>query len=106
MDQSIMEELNKRKETLDAHLVKFNQLKQDGRWSEAWTQLIITLNYANETLKYSADLIKDLDITSDEQKESIDTVVNTIDSKSKNLEEPKNEPFRKMIVIPKNSSMH
>ena len=107
MDQSITEELNKRKETLNTHLAKFDQLKKEGRWSEAWNQLLITLNYANDTLKYSADLLKSLSGTSEVQEESIDKVVNTIDNKTKGLEKPKpSEPFNKMIVIPKNPSTH
>lgn len=123
MDQDISRQLNERKETLNNHLAKFNQLKNEGRWTEAWNQLLVTLNYASETLKFSSKLIKDLenDIP-DEDKLIANNLISTLESKtgdlaSKILDKAKEiggpvstkeetpQP-KKMIVIPKHPNIH
>lgn len=53
-------ELNTRKEILNKHHAKFNQLKEECKWPEAWSQLLVTLNYASDTLKYSTNLLKNI----------------------------------------------
>lgn len=108
MEQDIKKELNMRKETLNAHLAKFNQLKNESRWSEAWNQLLITLNYANDTLKYSANLLKNIsqkmpEITPKTMK-TIDNLAKEIDGKNSGL--PSTSPPKKMIVIPKKPSIN
>ena len=46
-----------RKKKLDEHLLKFNKLKEEGKWKEAMKQLNITLQYAGETLEYSMTIL-------------------------------------------------
>jgi len=96
-DDKIKIELNTRNEVLNQHLAKFNDLKNDGRWSEAWNQLLITLNYANETLKYSAKLLKNIS-----SKMSIPSET-SLNAKKKDVS-PVNE--NNMIVVPRKQNVH
>lgn len=96
-------ELNTRKEILNKHLEKFNQLKNECKWSEAWNQLLITLSYANDTLKYSANLLKNISqkmpqLTPEQQKKIANLSNQTITHT--------NTPHKKMIVIPKKQNIH
>ena len=106
INNDVKNELNSRKEILNKHLAKFNQLKNEEKWSEAWSQLLITLNYANDTLKYSANLLKDISNKvpniSSEQQEKIKNII----SKQTNPTQEKNSIPKKMIVIPKKQNIH
>lgn len=84
IDDKSKNELNHRKEVLNKHLAKFNQLKNECRWSEAWNQLLVALNYANDTLKYSTNLLKNIsqkkpDLSAD-QRRRIDALTNRINT--------------------------
>jgi len=100
VDSKTKNELNTRKEILNKHLAKFNQFKNECKWSEAWNQLLITLNYANDTLEYSASLLKNISQKmpqlSQKQKDEVANLTNTTSSK----------PQKKMVVIPKNQRIH
>jgi len=100
MEQDVKAELNERKETLNNMLAEFNKLKGEERWAEAWSQLIATLNYANETLKYSAGLLKNISqrmpqITPEQQEK-----ISTLADKTPTTTTPK------MIVIPKKQTVN
>ena len=103
IDSKTKNELNTRKEILNKHLAKFNQLKNECKWSEAWNQLLITLNYANDTLKYSANLLKNISQKmpqlSPEQQKKIATLTNHTTTCT-------NKTQKKMIVIPKKQNIH
>ena len=49
---SYKNEFEERKKILNEHLKKFEQLKKKERWEEAWKQLVVTLEYATDTLKF------------------------------------------------------
>lgn len=94
-NDQIKTELLERKEKLNNMLAEFNKLKDEKKWLEAWSQLIATLNYANETLRYSAGLLK-----------NIQTKIPFSDAKvQEELSRIANKPVpatpKKMIVIPK-----
>ena len=103
IDSKTKNELNTRKEILNKHLAKFNQLKNECKWSEAWNQLLITLNYANDTLKYSANLLKNISQKmpqlSPEQQKKISSLTNQTNTCAKKTR-------KKMIVIPKKQNIH
>lgn len=108
-DNKIKIELNTRKDVLNQHLAKFNQLKNEGRWSEAWNQLLITLNYANETLKYSAALLKNISykmpqVNTEQQKNFADSHEQTLENK--HSPQKANKYAKKMIVVPKKQNIH
>jgi len=102
IDSKVKKELSTRKEILNKHLAKFNQLKNECKWSEAWGQLLVTLNCAKDTLEYSANLLKNISQKmpqlSPEQKKKIETLTST--TKSTNSKQ------KKMIVIPRNNTKH
>lgn len=120
IDQQIKRELDTRKETLDRHLAKFNQLKSENKWSEAWNQLLITLNYANDTLKYSSSVLKDISNkmpsisqTSQSEPDQSDSMQANSEDKpiqvtaeEKPVTNDSNISMKKMIVIPKHPSVH
>ena len=99
MMSKIKNELDRRKEELNKHYDKFKKLKEDGKWAEAWEQLIVTLNYANETLKYSSKVLKDMNMNDDVKIE--------IDNEIEKLDNDLNEKSGlTMIVIPKEPTIH
>jgi len=102
IDNKIKNELNVRKEILNKHLIKFNQLRNECRWSEAWNQLFITLNYANETLKYSANLFKNISQKMPNLDQKIQDRIGVLVEESK----PKKKFVKKMIIIPKHQNIH
>lgn len=91
------EELNRRKEILKEKAAKFDKLKDEGRWAEAWTQLLDTLNYADDSLKYSLSYLKNL---SEKTSNLNQDTKNRIYSIKKPLRQ------KKMVVIPRNPSVH
>jgi len=103
IDNKIKNELNTRKEILNKHLAKFNQLKDECRWSEAWAQLLVTLSYANDTLKYSTNLLKNIrqkmpQLSPEQQQKIANLTKQTA---------PRGTPTpKKMIVIPKKQNIH
>lgn len=112
IDSKTKNELNTRKEILNKHLAKFNQLKNECKWSEAWNQLLVTLNYANDTLKYSSNLLKNISQKmpqlSLEQKQRIENLTGSCQTctATEQLKQNKKKPRKKMIVIPKHQSIH
>ncbi|MGA1868776.1 MAG: hypothetical protein ACMUJM_09510 [bacterium] len=103
IDSKTKNELNTRKEILNKHLAKFNQLKNECKWSEAWNQLLITLNYANDTLKYSANLLKNISqkmpqLNQEQQQKIANLTKQTMRQSTKTQ--------KKMIVIPKKQNIH
>jgi len=118
MEQVSRNELNQRKETLDKMLAKFKQLKKESKWSEAWKQLIATMQYANDSLKYSADLLKQIKTTPEQMKEA-NGIINRISDKISKLGENLKREFaesgfwplekptaKKMLVIPRKQNIH
>lgn len=111
MDNKLIKKgLQERRTKLNDHLDKFNQLKAEGDYTSAWKQLLITLEYANDTLKESANILKDVtgDLTGDRyniKDEKCGTIAKTMTSTepTKTLEE---QPIKRMIVIPKKQSVH
>jgi len=103
MDQHISE-LSKRKEVLNGLYEEFNRLKSEEKWEEAWKQLIKTLQYANETLKLSAEILRKTLLSQS------DECIDDLEDKSKPLmkeEVPAENRFeKKMIVIPKVQNIH
>ncbi len=103
MDSKTRNELNTRKEILNKHLAMFNRLKNECKWSEAWNQLLITLNYANDTLKYSANLLKNISQKmpglSPEQQQKIAELTNHATTST-------DKAKKNMIVIPKKPNIH
>ena len=116
IDSTTKNELNTRKETLNRHLAKFNELKSECKWSEAWSQLLVTLNYANDTLKYSANLLKNISQKmpqlSPEQQAKINNLTSNNTLSLKNVSgsvdnaDNKKPAIKKMIVIPKKQNIH
>ena len=51
------EKLNESKKKLQAHMEKFNLLREQGKSKEALEELKIALNFANETLEYSNSIL-------------------------------------------------
>jgi len=51
------EKLNESKKKLQAHMDKFNLLREKGKSKEALEELKIALNFANETLEYSNSVL-------------------------------------------------
>lgn len=108
-DDKIKIELNNRKEVLNQHLDKFNQLKSEGRWSEAWNQLLTILNYANETLKYSAALLKNINHKipkTDPIKVAVITKKPEDEISKTNPKKPCDHSGSKMVVVPKQQNVH
>jgi len=103
IDNKTKNELNVRKEILNKHLARFNQLKNESRWSEAWNQLLITLNYANDTLKYSANLLKSI---SQKMPQLTPEQQTKISSLTKQTMKRTNATQKKMIIIPKKQNIH
>jgi len=100
IDAKTKNELSIRKETLNKHLTKFNQLKKECKWSEAWNQLLITLNYANDTLRYSSNLLKNIS-------QKMPQLTPEQQAKISNLTKSASKPqIKKMIVIPKKQNIH
>ena len=54
------ERLNESKKKLQAHMEKFNLLREQGKSKEALEELKIALNFANETLKYSNSVLQQI----------------------------------------------
>lgn len=118
VNKSTKDELNIRKEILNKHLAEFNRLKQAGNWSAAWQQLLVTLNYANDTLKYSANLLGDISNKmpqlSPEQQSKIEKLTNRCKNISPRLQEKiksaglptEKSKSKKMIIIPKKQNVH
>lgn len=110
LGQDIKNELNTRKEILNKHLAKFNQLKNECKWSEAWNQLLITLNYANDTLKYSANLLKNISQKmpqlTPEQQNKISNLVKQHTIQVPNSTTTPTTTTKKMIVIPKKQTVN
>lgn len=131
MDQITSEEINRRKETLNSMYAEFNRLKEEKKWSEAWDQLIKTLNYANETMKFAAELIKNKLSSNPEYNNTLnefESLINKSDESlsntsnlsafgiqqekdaikeiDKKIPESKYKVEPKIIAIPKNPKIH
>ena len=102
-DALVKNELYTMKETLNRNFAKFKQLKNECKWSEAWNQLLITLNYANDTLKYSANLLKNI---SQKMPQLSPEQHNKIANLTKQTTMSTNKTQKKMIVIPKKQNIH
>ena len=46
-----------RKKKLNAHLAKFNRLRNEEKWLEAMQQFSTTLQYTGESLEYSVKIL-------------------------------------------------
>jgi len=83
--KEIKEELAAKKADLQKSVDKLNQLKNEKRWTEAWEQLLITLEKSNDTLKYCT----------------------TILNRNKKIEPPNEEcKGNKIIIDTNNKSIH
>jgi len=109
-DLEIKETLHERKEQLEEHLNKYNKLKAEGNWSAAWEQLTITLTYATETLKCSANILKDIktklpdasNLLVADERDTLECCSN--DTCDWRKDDKKKIP--KMIVVPKSQQVH
>ena len=55
--KELAEKLNSSKKKLQAHMEKFNLLREQGKSKEALEELKNALNFANETLEYSNSVL-------------------------------------------------
>jgi len=103
LDKESSIEIKKRKENLQQMITEFDKLKDEGKLSEAWQQLIATLKYANDTLKCSANILKRIsDKMPKELSGKLDKAIECAEEDE--IEDKKS--IKKMIVIPKNPTIN
>jgi len=56
---SSIDDLKSRKKILDEKLKEFTELKDDGKFNEAYNKMIDMLTYANETLRECASMVEE-----------------------------------------------
>jgi hypothetical protein len=93
IDDKIKIGLNIRKKVLRAHIARFKLLKKEGRWFEAWNQLLVTLKYFDEILNELKNINQKMPQLSGEQRQKI-------------VNPTKQNPPKRMIIFAKRQNVH
>jgi len=108
--KNIKNNLTEMKETLNSHLEKFNSLKNEKKYSEAWKQLLVTLKYANSTLDYAKNILeetgKKLKPKPSGPLKKNNSRIHNMESSENSFTEASKDLNKKMIVIPRVTTIH
>lgn len=112
---SDINDLRNRKKILDEKLKEFTELKDEGKFNEAYNKMIDMLTYANETLRECSSMIEEKGIEiPKEVKEKLEKACQyecdedgeKCECKSKAEKESEKKKKISMIVIPKNPTVN